>query len=490
MQVRKRLAPIAVMGLGLTPMLAHPASAADDVFYACLSKGKLTAVGTDRPKKCRGQVISWNSTGPAGPTGPQGAAGAQGPSGPSGPQGGQGPAGPVGPVGLTGPTGPTGPTGATGATGEKGATGTAGTNGARGPIGPTGPTGPTGATGDKGATGTAGTNGARGPIGPIGPAGPTGPTGPTGPPGRDAVALDLACDTLADSGAAGASPNYVVLQIPDILGESTSKFKDAIDIESFCMGAADSADNGVLTVDKTLDRATPPLLNALQKGSTLPSATLTVVRRSDSTVMGKYEFADLTVNGYRFGANDDTGEDVLFRWRQVTFTVANGPQQVLNAPKEPGRQSMPVCDAVTTSKKPAATPYDGFLKITGVRGSSTDKAHPNESEIAGLCFGATNVDGASPRFTAFVMPKIADEATGPLFTAFGTQAPLGATTLTLRATSQLGLSVDILKIALSASSVESMVSHGADLSDDLALGWTNGTLTYTGRTGSSVEITR
>jgi type VI protein secretion system component Hcp len=300
----------------------------------------------------------------------------------------------------------------------------------------------------------------------------------------------LACDALATSGKAPASGNYAVLQIPEMLGESSwSKYKGAIDIDSFCLGAAEAVDNGVLTVDKALDTSTPPLLAALQKGTTLPSATLTVVRKSDSTVLSKYEFSDLHVNGYRFGGDDDLREDVLFRWQQVTYTVAGGPQQILDAPKEWGRQSMPVCGAVTSSREVTNPDYDGFLKITGVPGSSVDKTHKQEIDVAGLCFGATNIDGASPRFTSFVMPKATDVSTGPLFTAFGQKAALGATTITLRTIS--ASPIEVLKIAVTGASVEAMVSHGPNAYDDLALGWQGGALTYTNSEGSvPVEITR
>jgi type VI protein secretion system component Hcp len=206
--------------------------------------------------------------------------------------------------------------------------------------------------------------------------------------------------------------------------------------------------------------------------------------------MGKMEFADLHVTGYRFGGNNDRGEDVLLRWQQVTYSVAGGPEQVLDAPKEWGRQSMPECDAVTKSREPAGAPYDGFLKILGVPGSSVDKTHKGEIDIAGLCFGATNVDAATPRFTAFVIPKYSDLSTGPLFTSFGQGKTLGTTTITLQSR---GLTpTEFLRIAVPESSVEGMVTSGSGLHDDIALGWRGGALTYTAgdTTSASVEITR
>ncbi len=82
-------------------------STTNTTYYACLSNGGLSMVGTARPY-CghRGSsVISWNSTGPQGPQGP---AGATGPAGPQGPAGATGATGPQGVQGIQGPAGPSG----------------------------------------------------------------------------------------------------------------------------------------------------------------------------------------------------------------------------------------------------------------------------------------------------------------------------------------------------------------------------------------------
>ena len=51
----ERAAPIAAVGLilGASGIAAYAAKTADDdVFYACLKKGRLTDVGTSKPSKC------------------------------------------------------------------------------------------------------------------------------------------------------------------------------------------------------------------------------------------------------------------------------------------------------------------------------------------------------------------------------------------------------------------------------------------------------
>ena len=99
----ERAAPIAAVGLilGASGIAAYAAKTADDdVFYACLKKGRLTDVGTSKPSKCpKSDIVSWNKQGPTGAPGAQGVPGAKGEQGVQGPQGPQGPEGPQGPAG-------------------------------------------------------------------------------------------------------------------------------------------------------------------------------------------------------------------------------------------------------------------------------------------------------------------------------------------------------------------------------------------------------
>ena len=60
------------------------------------------------------------------------------------------------------------------------------------------------------------------------------------------------------------------------------------------------------------------------------------------------------------------------------------------------------------------------------------KGNERESEMQARCFGATDVDRASPSLTAFTVREVDDGSTGRLFTAFAlrkTSIALGRATL-------------------------------------------------------------
>lgn len=107
----------AVLATGVTAAVTLQSGGSGRTYYACLSRGWLSNVGTSAPRCWHATQISWNSVGPQGPQGPAGAAGATGASGPAGATG---VAGPAGSAGATGPQGPEGPKGDTGATGAAG----------------------------------------------------------------------------------------------------------------------------------------------------------------------------------------------------------------------------------------------------------------------------------------------------------------------------------------------------------------------------------
>jgi hypothetical protein len=90
-----------VTGVGVLAVVAA-ASTSPTTYYACLSKGTLTKVGTHVPSCPRGsKTISWNSVGPRGATGPKGTSGSKGSTGPTGSKGPTGATGQAGPGSVT-----------------------------------------------------------------------------------------------------------------------------------------------------------------------------------------------------------------------------------------------------------------------------------------------------------------------------------------------------------------------------------------------------
>lgn len=303
--------------------------------------------------------------------------------------------------------------------------------------------------------------------------------GPPGVPGKDATVASLACDALASNAPDGSSTEDLVIEVDGISGESTLTFsKGAIDITSFCMGGVSAADNGVLAIEKRLDRSTPPLLQALQSARKITKATVKAYDPLSSDLVASYEFSGVFVTGYRFGGHDDFREDVVLRWSEVTVDAYGAPPQTIAAPADWTAQSMPVCDALTETRDVGNADYDGYLKTAAVAGDSRASLHKGEIDVMSVCFGATNVDLKSPQFTALVMSKRADVSTTGLYTSFAESTSLGKTDLVLERPGPLA--PDALRVSLPASTVDGMRSgiRGTYHRDDVSLSWTGGTLAY------------
>ena len=108
---------LVLSGYGASSLLAG-ASSTPKTYFACLSGGTLTKVGTKSPTCPPGaKVISWDQVGQTGAPGVKGDTGAIGPKGDTGT---------VGSPGVKGDTGAIGPQGVKGDTGPKGDAGVKG----------------------------------------------------------------------------------------------------------------------------------------------------------------------------------------------------------------------------------------------------------------------------------------------------------------------------------------------------------------------------
>jgi hypothetical protein len=56
----------AVVATGATEAVTSGSNTTEATYYACLSRGRLSQVGTTPPRCWRTAVISWNSVGPQG----------------------------------------------------------------------------------------------------------------------------------------------------------------------------------------------------------------------------------------------------------------------------------------------------------------------------------------------------------------------------------------------------------------------------------------
>lgn len=446
MSNKKHLVPVVgsvALLLGLSGVAAVAVtSSTPTTYYACLKGGELSKVGTVAPRCEKSQtLISWNSVGPAGPAGTDG---------------------------------------------KDGAPGLPGVNGTDGVDGKDGVNGQDGAPGQPGA------------------AGQDGAPGPAGPPGLDALGkAALACDTLAaDSANPTSEPLDMYLTLDGVPGASTSKgHEGAIEVKSFCLGGANAADAGVFTIEKSLDGASVPLLEALAGGDSSPTAEVRFVRPSAGeppVPVATYKFSDVTVRGYRFGGHEDTDEDVSFAFaagtaqsfsQNATGTSVGSTVQVLGAPDTIGAESEPRCAAVTTDAAPDPTAgLDLTLSIPGIAGTSTNKWSDQQIELKSICFGGT----AGPAYTSVTASKSLDRASPPLQAAFSTGTPLGTSTITLWRPSGNAAPVAALTLALTTPTIDAyrVGGRGGSTHEDLSFVAASTVVTYRAqdpRTGAALD---
>ncbi len=433
---RKSLAVAATSG-GVLLLAAVAAAGAptDTTYYACLKNGRLSEVGTSAPSCAANETgISWSQRGPVGPAGPQG---------------------PIGLTGATGAQGPTGETGATGATGEPGATG---------PAGPQGEQGVQGVPGEKGDPGA------------------IGPVGPQGPPGLDAQgAAALACDTLAaDQRTTPDTSVDVFLTLAGIPGDSVdSKHKGAIEVSSFCLGGASADDDGVFTVEKPLDSASVPILEALADGTSIATAQVDVVRASKlQETVATFKFSNISVRGYRLGGHETLDEDVSFRWTQVVAQTGGTAGEPITAP-DPVAETEPRCAALTTDREPGdLSGVSAFLEIPSIPGGSQSDKHKGAIEVRSICFGGSRAGGSGPSYTSVTTTKRTDVASARLHNAFREGTVLADSTIAVERVTDKGYA-PVLRLELASPTVAGYRAgaRGGPLAEDLAL--TTGSLTVT-----------
>jgi type VI secretion system secreted protein Hcp len=146
--------------------------------------------------------------------------------------------------------------------------------------------------------------------------------------------------------------------------------------------------------------------------------------------------------------------------------------------------------------------FDAFLKIDGIKGETTDKAHPDEIEVLSFSWGVSNTGSASTGGGAGAGKAVAQDfsfstnlskASPSLMLACATGRHFPTATLTCRKAG--GSQVEFLKIKLTEVLVSSYSiggsEEGADVpSDNFSLNFAKIDFLYTSpRTGEVVETT-
>jgi type VI protein secretion system component Hcp len=383
-----------------------------------------------------------------------------------------------------------------------------------------GPRGLTGAQGPKGDQGIQGAPGPKGDPGVVGPSGPTGPTGATGPAGPGFVVPS--CDDLTDTSAGESSGSTdLELTLDGIRGDSTSKLhKDALVLDGFCFSgkAAPSsagggktggaANFGSFTIQKTMDRSSPVLIQRLISGDVIPTATMSFGRASASGPSSdplKYTFTNLHVDGYREGGHGDPlQEDVSFAWSKLDVSYQRqNPDGSLGTPivyevagpsSGDASASTPRCADITSTAAPASSgsASDMSLKLTGAPGEATSKLHKDEIALESFCFGGTNTDaatGTAPKgastasFGSFTVQKRVDTSSPVLLGDLdqGTSITSGVLSFT-----RVSTGTDFLKYTFSGLHVDGyrQGGHGDPFVEDVSFAWDKVAGSYTPQNAS------
>jgi type VI secretion system Hcp family effector len=201
-------------------------------------------------------------------------------------------------------TGPEGPAGPAGARGINGVPGAAGLPGAPGAIGP------------AGAQGPAGTDGLPGAPGAIGPAGPQGPAGAGG----------------------GGGPGVPNKQVIGTLTAEKSEIDNGVPINllSYHWGLTKPADSGSglptgkvqigsFTITKSVDAASPLLLQAMAGGDTIRIVQISLFAPGGQTTLGTFKFENVVLTSRIESHTGAVGDGPL---EELSFTFQKMAEQI------------------------------------------------------------------------------------------------------------------------------------------------------------------
>lgn len=379
--------------------------------------------------------------------------------------------------------------------------------GRRGLQGATGPQGPKGDTGPQGPQGPQGDRGPQGIQGIQGPKGDKGDTGAQGPPGT--AAATPPCEAHPDF----PSGQRAWMKIPGVTGSSTFKGHEGeIELAGLCFsGTAPGppghapASFGSFTIEQSIDRSTPQLLQRMVTGKDLQDATITVAKTTPSgglTTFLTYQFQTLHVAGFEDGDHGDpTQAAVTFSWDRVgeSYTQLGATGEVLNTGggnienQDPVPTAAPRCPDLT-SQAPPDQPPSGIsvrLKLQDVPGE--DAAHDSAIDVNSFCFaGAPNMpDGAGgpAHFASFTIQKHYDLASGRLAEFMADTIDVGDGTLTLSRST--GTPTDYVSYQFKGLRVVGyrQGGHGTPLQEDVTFAWSSVVLTYTNPDLTPVSFT-
>jgi type VI secretion system secreted protein Hcp len=136
------------------------------------------------------------------------------------------------------------------------------------------------------------------------------------------------CMDLTTKAPPATSSSTLFLKLNGIAGESNFKLHpNEIGATGFCFAGGGTGRFGSFTVQKLYDKASGPIIHALQQGTPISDGTLTFTSNGTSPRdFLTFAFKGLEVDGYRQGGHGSPlQEDVSLHWGtvQVTYTPQN-----------------------------------------------------------------------------------------------------------------------------------------------------------------------
>lgn len=132
--------------------------------------------------------------------------------------------------------------------------------------------------------------------------------------------------------AAAAGPFTLFLDLPNVLGDSTSQgYQNQIEATAYSWKVERTATNrtvfSLLSVTKGLDRATPRLFSATARATSFATARLNVVRVADGQAQPvlTYQMSSVQVTSVRHTGGSQFEETMTLRFpaAQLTYTTYN-----------------------------------------------------------------------------------------------------------------------------------------------------------------------
>jgi type VI protein secretion system component Hcp len=212
--------------------------------------------------------------------------------------------------------------------------------------------------------------------------------------------------------------------------QSTSKgHENQTRIGGFTVGVSQSAGGAQgkrLMVKRTIDGASPLLLQALVTDEALTEVRVDVCEQAPTGALTCAVRVDLTPGRLSSMSLGATQEFLAFDYNRMTTTTGSGAGAELSelTTSAVGSSSLPGgFESGTIETAPSTGADFVYLSIPGVRGNVTSKGREQQIEVRGAAFKVVKAPGADPQFSTFDVDTADPHASFLNFVAMQTAVP-------------------------------------------------------------------